>query len=278
MLADFITSRLLGSPIELYQFSYGPRPQDAYRYTDWETPIVYAGETYTPLPIKRGETSNAGTLDKTVLDITMPHLAKVAQMFRVYPPGGAIGLTIFQGQSRDPDAQFVAFWVGRVISVGFEGIEAKVSCEPISTSFRRVGLRRNYQYMCPHILYGPQCKASKVAATTAATVGVVSGRQITLTSALTSPELFPGGMVQWTTTTGLIEARTILSVSTVSGNSSLRLTGLATGMAPGQPVDVIKGCGHTLTACQSTHANANNFGGHPWIPMKNPIGNTSPYQ
>lgn len=278
MLADFITSRLLGSPIELYQFSYGPRPQDAHRYTDWETAIVYAGETYSPLPIKRGETSNAGTLDKTVLDITMPHLAKVAQMFRVHPPGGTIGLTIFQGQSRDPDAQFVAFWVGRVISVGFEGIEAKVSCEPISTSFRRTGLRRNYQYMCPHVLYGPQCKASKVAATTVATVGTVTGRQVTLVSAVVSPELYLGGMLQWVTPNGLTEARTILGASIVGGNTSFRLTGLAVGLSPGQSVDVIKGCGHTITACQTTHDNANNFGGHPWIPMKNPIGNVSPYR
>jgi hypothetical protein len=278
MLAEFIKSRLLGSPVELFRFSFGPRPQDTHLYTDSETPVIYDGETYSPMPLQRGPTSNSGTLDKTVLDITMPHLARVPQLFRIYPPSFTIGLTVLQGQSRDPDAEFVAIWVGRVISVSFEGIEAKLSCEPISTSFRRSGLRRNYQYMCPHVLYGPQCLASKVDATTPATVSAVSGRSVTLTSLLSLPGRYAGGMVEWITAGGLNESRTILTVDTVGGVSVLGLTGLPSGLVAGGSISAVLGCRHTLVSCRDDHDNAVNYGGHPWIPLKNPIGNVSPFE
>lgn len=278
MLAEFISSRFRGRPVELYKFTFGSRPQDVALYTDSETPVTHLGLTYSPLTIQRGGTSNTGSLDKTVLDVTVPHTTKIPQMFRIYPPNSTVGLTILHGQADDPDNQFVAVWVGRVISVSFEGIEAKISCEPISTSFRRAGLRRNYQFMCPHILYGPQCQASKAAATTSVGIYAVTGREVTLTGLLTGDYLHVGGVIEWFTPAGLKEARTILSVAPVSGRTVLQLTGLASGLSAGGTADVIRGCRHTLQACKDDHDNAVNYGGHPWIPMKNPIGNVSPFQ
>lgn len=278
MLADFITSRFFGRPIELFKFSYGPRTEDVYLYTDSETPITYGGQTYTPVPIQRGATSNTGTLDKTTLEVSMPHTLKVPQMFRVYPPGTTVGLTILQGQAGDPDNQFVAVWVGRAISVSFEGIEAKVSCEPISTSFRRTGLRRNYQYMCPHVVYGPRCRADKPSATTAVSVFSLVGRTVTLSGILPSADLHVGGMLEWTTSVGLPESRTILATATVASKTVLTLTGFPSGLTAGMSASAVRGCKHTLTSCKDDHNNAVNFGGHPWIPLKNPIGNVSPFQ
>lgn len=278
MLADFITSRFGGRPVELYKFTYGPNSADTFRYTDGESPIIYLGETYVPLPIQRGPTSNTGTLDKTTLDVTMPHTAKLPQLFRIYPPGHTVGLTVLQGQVGDPDNQFIAVWVGRVISVSFEGIEAKVSAEPIVTSFRRSGLRRNYQYQCPHALFGPQCRASKAAATTTTTAFAVSGRSVTLSTLLANASKHVGGMVEWDTASGRVEARTILSTSVDSGRTVLFLTGLPVEMTAGTSLRAVRGCRHTLPACEEDHNNAVNYGGDPWIPTKNPIGNVSPFQ
>lgn len=278
MLLDFLTSRYLGQPVELYRFSYGPRPQDVHLYTDAEEDVVFNGDRYVAAQLQRSSISNSGTLDKTSQDIRMPQLAKVPQLFRVYPPGYTIGLTIFQGQARDPDKQFTAMWVGRVVSCAFEGIEAVLSCEPISTSFRRSGLRRNYQYMCPHVLYGPKCKANKAAATTPVGVQAVSGRAVTLTSLLPSAANYAGGMLEWTTAVGGAETRTIINVTTVSGKSVLLLTGLASGLVAGSPASAVLGCRHTLGFCKDVHNNAANYGGHPWIPLTNPVGNISPFQ
>lgn len=278
MLIDYITSRFFGRPVELYQFTYGPRLQDVVRYTDGEEAIVFDGNEYTPMTIQRGQINNSGTLDKSSMEINLPHSTTIPQLFRVYPPGHVVGLTIFQGDAADPDNQFLAIWVGRVLSVSFEGVEAKLNGEPVSTSFRRSGLRRNYQYMCPHVLYGPQCQANKTAATVPAEVVSVDGRQVVLDGSLTGPELYAGGMLEWERATGLWESRTILEVSTVGGNTALLLTGLPTGLSGGMSVSAVRGCRHTLPACRDDHNNANNYGGDPWIPMKNPIGNVSPFQ
>lgn len=278
MLADFITSRFRGRPVELYRFTYGPRDQDVFLYTDGENPITYMGETYTPIPIQRGATSNTGTMDKTALDITLPHLAKVPQLFRVYPPSSTVGLTILQGQLGDPDNQFVSVWAGRIISVAFEGIEAKLSGEPITTTWRRSGLRRNYQYMCPHILYGPMCRASKIAATSAVVIHAVSGRKVTLTSTLTDAVKYASGVLEWTAPDGRFEVRTILTVQLEAGRTILNLTGIASDLAAGATAAAVRGCRHTIAACRDDHNNAVNFGGQPWIPTKNPIGNSSPFQ
>jgi len=278
MLADFITSRFFGRPVELYRFTYGHGAGDVYLCTDGESPITYMGETYSPLPLQRGATSNSGTMDKTALEITMPHLAKIPQLFRVYPPSSTVSLTILQGQLGDPDNQFVAVWVGRIISVAFEGIEAKLSGEPITTTWRRSGLRRNYQYMCPHVLYGPVCKASKAAATVSVGIHAVLGRKVTLSAEIADAAKYASGILEWTTPGGSVEVRTVLTVQVEAGRTVFNLTGLAVGLEPGAVASAIRGCRHTLVACQDDHNNAVNFGGHPWIPTKNPIGNSSPFQ
>lgn len=277
MLDQLISSRFFGRPIELYEFSYGPLLEDTYRYTDADYAITYLGQTFWPMTISRGSTGNTGSLDKTLLEVKLPHTSNIAQMYRIYPPSQTVGLTILQGQGLDPDGEFVAIWVGRVISVAFEGIEAKVSGEPISTSFRRSGLRRNYQYMCPHVLYGPQCKASRAAATVTSAAASVAGREVALTGALSRQAVYAGGIISWVGNTGLPEARTILEVRSGTPGPTLVLSGLANSLAPGSTVSLAKGCLHTLPSCRDEHSNAPNFGGDPWIPLKNPIGNVSPY-
>lgn len=277
MLPDFITSRFSSRPVELYRFVHGPRPTDVTCYTDGETPVVFDGLTYNPMPVRREKINSSGTLDNSSLEVGLPHTTTVPQLFRVYPPDYVVYLTIFQGDARDPDKDFRPIWIGRVLSVSFEGVEAKLNGEPISTSFRRSGLRKNYQYMCPHVLYGPRCNASKAAATVSATVHSITGRSVALNTTLVNQERFAGGMIEWTIA-GVTSARTIISAATVDGRTELLLTGLPTDLRPGSAVSAIRGCRHTLVACRDEHNNAPNYGGCPWIPLTNPIGNVSPFQ
>lgn len=277
MLAEFIASRFKGRPYELYRFVFGPRSEDRALYTDAETEILFNGEIYSPVPIDRDSTASSGTLDKTALAVRMPQTLQIPQLYRIYPPGYTVALTIFRGESLDPDAQRTAVWVGRVVSVAYEGLQATVQCEPIVTAFRRTGLRRNYQYMCPHILYGPQCKANKAAASTSAVVSSATGRSVVLSTVLANANLYLGGMLEWTDSSGTYQARTILSVGSTSGGTTFTLTGLATGLLPGAAVTPVRGCRHVLSSCVNEHNNGPNYGGYPWIPLKNPIGNLSLY-
>lgn len=270
----FEISRTRGAPVELFRFRYGVLETDAFCYTNGEKEIEHQGLTYWPIPIKRGKiASSSEDSGKTSLDITLPGNALVADLFRVTAPPGNIGVTIFQGHSRDPEAEFIAIWVGRVTACNWEDNTnlAKFICEPIRSQLRRLSLRRHYQYMCPHVLYGAQCRASEAAATQQRTVLAVSGRLVTIAGAVETPDNLLGGMLKWVDSNSITRARTILGWEAVEGGVRLSLSGADDGIKPGMPVSCVRGCSHTIDGCL-THNNVSNFGGQPFIPVTSPLG------
>jgi hypothetical protein len=268
------TSRDQGEPINLFLFTYGTDAGAHLAFTDAEQVVAHPtlGIEFRPIPIARGNISTTGTLDKTAFEVRTPHDSALADLFKVYPPAFTVNLRVFQGHANDPDSDFLAIWVGRVLSCGKEGSEAIFKCEPISTTMRAPGLRRHYQYGCPHELYGPQCRASQSAATIQTAVMRVDGfASLTLYDGwygANDPLKFRNGLVSWQSPAGL-EKRTILGIA---GGVSLRLNGSVSGLGPGSAISVVKGCNHQMDDCAGVHGNIHNFGGQSWIPLKNPIG------
>lgn len=282
-------SRRRGEPVTLYLFIYGGSEGDSpaplhYAYTDAEEAITHEGFTYQPVPVMRDSINSTGNLDKSALPVRFPRNIEFAEQFRVYPPPQVTTLIIRQGHLSDPDSpqEFLVCWSGKVLAVGREGDECIISGEPISSSMRRPGLRRHYQLGCPHVLYSQgtgMCNASEAAATVSATVASKSGTSVTLNSGWEGsfdPAKFTEGMVKWTNDDGQVEVRKILSVS----GDTLLLGGLLRDLEASDTVSVILGCNHLMDDCENLHVNANspgdsniqNFGGCPWIPLKNPIG------
>lgn len=279
---DVEVSEDLGEPINLYKFIYGPDPLDFYGYTDAEVRVIMDsdddgnGEPYHPVAIRRNDINSAGTTDKTTMEIELASNDPVAEMFRVYPPSYPVAVFIWQGHIGAED--FALSWSGRVLSASRDGKGgASLTCEPSSVSMQRVGLRRHYQYMCSHPLYGPQCKANKAASTATVYAETVSGRQITLGGLLTNGAQYAGGILEWVNAQGLTEYRTILTVTTADSKTVLTLSGIAREVEPGAPILASKGCNRTLTDCGGIHNNVPNYGGFPFIPTKNPLGRSTPF-
>ncbi|PZQ95189.1 MAG: hypothetical protein DI533_20270 [Cereibacter sphaeroides] len=280
-------SRFRGEPVDLYLFRYGSAANAFFAYTDAERAITVGGIQYEPTTIKRGNFQSSGTLDKQTLTVNTPINTGISNLFRVYPPGQVVSLVIRQGHANDDDNQFLVIWSGRVLSCERDGSEAALSCESSATSMKRSMLRRNYQLSCPHVLYGPECRANKLAATSQHQIISLTGTRVTLQdgwSGSTPPAKYVGGMIEWSVG-GNKEQRTILNVY---DDKTLSLAGPTTGLIAGQQIDVIKGCNHfwtfnsdgttneAQTDCISVHNNANNYGGDPWIPTENPI-NKNPF-
>lgn len=166
-----------GLEVELYRFSNAGGAHE-WLYTDSEIPVVRPEGTYLIGPIDRGEISSSGNLDKSKLDVTVAGNHPVAILFAVNPPTFGIDLVIRSGHFDDPDAEFVQIWDGRVLSCEWSD-DAKVAvltCEPLTASMRRIGLRRMYQKSCPHALYGDRCRAVKSLHTFECTVVSITGR------------------------------------------------------------------------------------------------------
>lgn len=291
---SFITrelSRWLGRPITLYYFKWGSDAASYYAFTDSETTVNAPGPIeeaspftmvdYTPEAIERGSITSSGSLDKAQLELTLPRDSNLAALFLAYPPSQVVTCVIRQGQRGEAD-DYPAIWVGRVTSMRFEDSAAKFTLEPVATSLRRTGLRRNYQYGCPHALYGTQCRADKPSATVTVAVTSISGQTLVLPAGWFGAiplNKYLGGLAQWTTPAGNIEIRTILRKS---GSDDLILAGVIRGLSAAQNVELSLGCNHLMDDCEDLHveidsgsplaSNIHNFGGQPWIPLQNPVG------
>lgn len=270
-------SRKSGRPFTLYYFKYGDAGTSYHGYTDADRDIVYAGKTYVAVPINRGSINAQGTLDRTSLELTFPANSELAKLYRFFPPARVVTVIIRQGHFDDPEGEIPVVWSGRVLSAGMDGDEMRFTCEPVSTSMRRTGLRRHYQYGCPHALYGKQCKASKTAATRTTEIVSASSNIITLPTGWDgsgkTPAQYRGGLVEWDNADGSTELRTILGAST----NTIRVNGDTRDLADGATVSVTLGCNHQMTDCKNLHKNIVNFGGQPWIPKKSPVGSRNSY-
>lgn len=262
-------SRAKAKPITLFLIEYGTEPGSFYAYNNGLAPITYAGKTYEPMPIEHSKITVKASMDKTSIDVSVSIKAGVAELFTAYPPTTVVRMSIFRGHSGD--TEYKKIWAGRVLSGRRESPVLTMTCEPSRTSMRRAGLRRHYQYSCPHVLYGPQCKASKSAATIIREVSSVSGNTLTMEvgwdDTPSGASRYLGGMVEWINSDGETEVRTINRVA----GRVITLAGVARDVAAGDDVKVIRGCSRTMAGC-NTHSNILNFGGCPFIPKTNPVG------
>lgn len=277
---DIEITNALGEPMELYRFEYGAGALTVFTYTDGDFAVTSGGEEYRPIPIEREALNASGTLDKSALEVSVPENSALADVFRVSPPANVMRLTIWQCHW-DPDERAIttplAIWAGRVLSCGRAGHWATFECEPITSSLRRVGLRRHWQYMCPHVLYGDRCRATSGDHTVGATAQSVDRRSVTVSGE--AGNQWNGGMIEFTPTG---EPTTRLTITRVqydsdSGSTRFELAGVLRGLAAGDEFNLVRGCSHTLDECRDVFDNAPNFGGMPWIPRDNPHGSTRIY-
>lgn len=288
-------SHALGEPIDLYQFIYGDGVDQVLGYSNAEIPITLppsvtgldADVTFMPIAIDRGKISSSGTLDKVKLDVTTTADSAIAQLYIAYPPSKVTTLVIRQGHVNDPDQEYKVIWSGRVLSCARKGSTGVFSCEPVSTSLRRNGLKRRYQYGCPLALYGigpGKCNADKAAATLTVAAVDVSGIRVTLAPGwATNAIKYVGGITEWVNPVGnATEIRTIIRLE--SNNTVLVLSGPARGLVAGQTFSAILGCNHKSGTpaqpdgdCGPLHDNVLNFGGQERIPYTNPISIVNNY-
>lgn len=286
-------SRYSGTPVSLYliqgaENSSATEQIGPFGFNNGETVITRkigvndAGEDimlpFYPWPIKNSTISHDGTLDKSDVTITMSLGSEIDQLFLAYPPSQVVNLTIFEGHVEDEvtEENYPAVWLGRILSAAYKNNEMDLSCQPVSTSLKRPGLRRNYQTGCPHVLYGPQCRANRAAATVSRAVSSVSRNKITLDIGLGGTyQQYLGGLLEWANSqTGIRELRTIAAIE--AAGTVLVIRGVARGLGVGTQLSVIRGCNRQMSGCNQ-HGNIHNYGGQPFIPLENPLSSKNQF-
>lgn len=260
-----------GQPVELYTFSRGTL---VWLFTSADLPRTVDSQTFATVRggIRRPSIAQGAELNRQTLKLAVPRDFPIVTLFRGGVPSDPIVLRI--QQYHESDGEVIGVWGGRVVNAARMGSMAELACEPVYTSVRSVGLRRKYQRMCPHVLYGPSCRLDAADFRLSTTTETVAGAVVTSADFATQPDgYWEGGWLEWEIATGIFERRFI------SGHTadSLELMTQPVGLLPGTSVNVYPGCDHTLATCGDKFANRDNYGGMPDIPQKNPFGSDPVY-
>lgn len=245
---------------ELYEFTMGNK---TWRYTSADRNIG----SYQKVPIGRDKVEQTQEEERNSLNIQCSLSLEMLRLYYGAPPSETNSLVIKGINSAD---QTSIIWLGRVTNVKFLEYSAEIHCEPIYTSLQRTGLRRLYQLSCPHILYGPDCRANKSSFKQNAIVETINGYNLLSSSFATKPDgYYAGGYVDWFHDT-FLERRFIIA----HAGSSIKLNMAFQNMNILEQVTVYAGCNHTIDQCSSKFNNVINYGGQPFYPKKNPMNGT----
>ncbi len=247
-----------GNPVELYRFAQGT---NRWLYTSGCLPISYLSETYQPLTIARGAIEQANDIHRNGIDVTLPRDCPVAGLFIAAPPEGIVSFTLYRKHASDNE--FITYWKGRVSAARFGGSALQLKCEPIATSLKRVGLRARYQLLCRHVLYSASCGALRESYRSDDNVTAISGAQITVPVA--------AGKADGYFTAGMLLSPAGLRMITAHVGSTITLIVPLVGLRQGDAVSLFAGCDHSSSQCAARFSNLDNYGGFPFIPVKNPF-------
>lgn len=268
-------SRQDGAPVSLYLFTWGQGASAFYAYTDADSQITHDSKTFNPIPIGRDAIRASGGLDKATLEVDVTLDSEIARLYETLPPTFPVTLVIWQGHI--DDGEYKVHFSGRVVGSKREGPLCKILVEPYATTLRNPGLRRNYQYACPLVLYGSQCRADKDAVKQTAVVQAFTKTTVTLPpgwNGAIAADRFPGGLITWVDANGNTQLRTIVSVAGDVLTVTLKITNLNVS----DSVDMLPGCNHKTSDCKDLHKeigtgapNIVNYGGQDQIPIESPV-------
>lgn len=247
-----------GRPVELYCFALGAQ---RWTYTSGQSAITYQSETYAPAAIRRSGIEQGNEINRAGLEITLPRDNPLAGLLVASPPEGVVSVTIYRMHAGD--AETIVLWKGRVGGARMSGSELALKCEPVATSLKRTGLRARYQLICRHALYSAACGALADSYRVDGTVAAVTGATVQVAAAASKPDgYFVAGMLQTNNSSRMIVGHTGVNLTLVAPMPSL---------APGMAVRLYAGCDHSVAVCRDRFGNLDNYGGFPFIPLKNPF-------
>ncbi len=266
---------------ELYRFVEG---SNVWTLTSADSDESYNGEVYESATIGRNEAESKNELSRANLEVSLDIDNPMARRWLRQVIDNVVTLTIFRKDLET--SSVVVVWKGRLSSVKPDITAITLVFESIFTSLRRAGLRKRYQRSCPHVLYGRGCSLNKADWATAGKMLALSADGLTVT--VPEAASFPDGYF----TAGMIEApdgtlrfitnhigqfltliRPVDSLGEALINSGYGVN--YGGFYGGVSVNIYPGCDRTKETCKNKFNNLPNYGGFPFIPLKNPFGGSS---
>lgn len=256
------TSPLSGRPVELYRFTLGAT---VYRYTSAEDEYIYGAQLYYPRLISRGAMSLASG-ERQQLEISLPSTDDVAAWFVGVVPGEVMYLEIMRIHRDDTDQEAIIYWDGRVTGAAYQNNSTRcvLQCATSESAFSRSIPRYKYQGLCNHMLYDERCLVDKDDFKFEGAVSVEATRSITV------PGLAAAKGAAWALGGFVAIGNDYRMVIAQSGDVLSLLLDFSSRVL-GQAVIVYAGCDHLRDTCEIKFDNLLQFGGFPYIPLRDPF-------
>jgi hypothetical protein len=246
-----------GSPFELYKFESDVAP---LFYTNNHEPILFAGDWYKPIQIKRGLSDVGGLADSAVtvnVDVSVSSDLFLAYGKDLTPP--TLKVTIYK-QQRGADG-FKRQLVGRCISHDVSGETYTLGMQNLlQTEFNSAIAQVIFDNKCNNIFGDVRCKFNVAASTIDATITGATDFVFTVDATMVAHKYKSG-------TIGVGSQKRLIidnDVHTVTiAYPFLREDGVTV-------CTIAPGCDLSRTQCLS-YANVDNFSGFMAIPTANPL-------
>lgn len=250
-----------GQPFELYEFYH----DCGYIYRTTLAESVYDGVIeYTPCAISRSGLRQGESVPKDSTTLTLPRGDSLAVALLDQPPDAVTTLTIKRLHYGLLATNAIVVWKGRVTSIGVEREEAKITCESIYTSIKRMGLNAKFELNCVHALYFTGCGLNQLVYKVTGEVTAINNIvEITIPAA----SAYANGWF----TGGMCVLNNVYRFITTHTGQVVTLVHQLPDLAVGDSVDIYPGCDHTLDTCINKFSNQLNFLGFPWMPELNPF-------
>jgi uncharacterized phage protein (TIGR02218 family) len=249
-------------PVEVYEFVLG---SSTFRFTSSPIAVEVDGEEYLPLEMSRSRLVGGSDERSESLVITIPRHNLFAQRYIGTPPGQSAVLTIRRAQAGDL-SDFIMIFKGTVRSVSFtnDGASAQIGMQPVTAGLSREIPRYTFQSLCNHSLYETPCGVLESAFTTRLVVSAQAGNVLTIPGLSSRPNgYYDSGFIRR-------DNGEYRMVQSHLSNSATILLPFSHNLV-GEEIAISAGCDRSYATCSSKFANVRRFGGHPYLPEKNPF-------
>ena len=273
-----------GQPIELYRFS---NVEEVFTFTSGQFDVVFNNETYTPIAVSREDIDQQDSRYQRLLNVNLPASNSFVQRYITLIPATIDQFELFRQHTTDgATPETVSIFSGQVMSVEFvDGVTAKIAIQTFGAILDRLIPQQTSRNPCNHILYDSKCGVTDTLFSLSGVVSAIApnGLEITidtgsntvpntgleLTAQLADdPAFFNAGLIS----RGSIELRMIRATVDDGGNeATLTVIFPMQTLSIGTSITIFAGCDHQLPTCRDKFANADRYGGFPFIPLKNPF-------
>jgi uncharacterized phage protein (TIGR02218 family) len=250
-------------PVELFHIWYA---SSHFYYTNGDVSVSFGGNTYVPAALKRGSLSKDSQINVTTMEIEFSYLQTPIVEYLAYNPIDLVWVSVTRLFRDQSPLEGASVFLGQIKEVSFQGNSGKAACVGFEYFLNHPMPLYRYQRQCNWSLFSAnKCKLSTSGYSQVVTVSAIStdGRIVTCSGMTQNdPNYYRYGELVLNS-----DRRMITMYTGETLYIRFKMKNLIVGSQP----TIYTGCDGNLATCKDKFNNVINFGGHPYIPLKDVV-------